>query len=87
MKYIIPFLVLSACATTTPSLPTAQEDTCNANSYAALVGQDATALEKVLILGMVRTIRPDDIVTMDYRQERINFRIDANEIITSITCG
>ena len=87
MKYIIPILALSACAATAPILPTVQEDTCNANSHADLVGQDVTALERVLILGMVRVIRPDDMVTMDYRAERINFRIDANETIAAIDCG
>jgi hypothetical protein len=87
MKYIIPFLLLSACAATVPSVPEAQHDTCNAGRHADLVGQDATALERVLILGMVRVIRPDDIVTMDLRAERINFKIDAVEKITAITCG
>ncbi|KJZ18700.1 I78 family peptidase inhibitor [Loktanella sp. S4079] len=88
MKYIIPFFVLlAACAPAAPTLPTVTEDSCNANTYSDLIGQDATALEKVLILGMVRVIRPDDMVTMDFRPERINFRIDDSEKISAIRCG
>ncbi len=70
-----------------PSLPEAQDDTCGAAKHADLIGQDATALERVLILGMVRVTRPGDIVTMDFRPERINFKIDADEKIAAITCG
>lgn len=84
------FLVLSACATTEPDLPvlpSPEADTCNVRQYAALIGQDATALEKVLILGQVRVIRPGMAVTQDYRPERVNFYIAANNRITRIVCG
>ena len=87
MKYIFPLFLLSACAAAAPSLPPAQDDTCNASEHATLIGQEATALERVLILGMVRVTRPDDMMTMDFRAERINFKIDSDEKIASITCG
>lgn len=77
----------AACSTTPLSLPPETKDTCNAGRYAELVGQDATALEKTLILGMVRIIRPGDFVTQDYRPERINFAIDQDERISRIFCG
>ncbi|WP_439155477.1 I78 family peptidase inhibitor [Yoonia sp.] len=86
MKQLIPFALCAACAATQP-VPPALEDTCGAVDNAALIGQDATALEKVLIIGMVRVIRPGDMVTQDYRPTRINFMIGADEKITSITCG
>ena len=79
--------MLCACAATTPNLPANQDDTCGATQHADLIGQDATALERVLILGMVRVTRPGDMVTMDFRAERINFKIDAAENIEAITCG
>ncbi|MCG3269429.1 I78 family peptidase inhibitor [Yoonia sp. I 8.24] len=87
MRYILPFLILSACTAAVPSLPEIQDDTCGAGEHADLIGQDATALERVLILGMVRVTRPGDIVTMDFWPTRINFQIDANEKIVAITCG
>ncbi len=67
-------------------LPAPPDDTCNANSYADLIGQDSTALERVMILGQVRVIRPGMAVTMDYRPERINFNITQDGLIGSITC-
>ena len=81
--------VLGAC-TDSPAprpLPPTIEDTCNAARYGDLIGQDATALEKVLILGMVRVIRPGDMVTMDYQPQRINFGIGADNRVKDISCG
>ena len=70
-----------------PAVPTGAADTCGAAQHAALVGQDATALERVLILGQVRVIRPGMAVTMDFRPERINFEIDEAGRVARIYCG
>lgn len=87
-----PFFALAACGITpaTPTLPPVPDpaqDTCNAASFASLVGQDATALERVLLLGEVRIIRPGQAVTMDFRPSRINFNIGPDNRITAITCS
>ena len=89
---IAPIMLLTACSVPTPpvsqpALPRLQDDTCNANTYADLIGQDATALERVLILSQVRVIRPGQAVTMDFRPERINFNVSAGNRITSISCN
>jgi hypothetical protein len=68
-------------------LPDAAEDTCNSNQYASLIGEDATALERILLLGQVRVIRPNQAITMDFRPERINFNVSSNNRITSIFCS
>ncbi|MCO4848320.1 MAG: hypothetical protein KC448_10160 [Yoonia sp.] len=96
MKKFIAILALAACTTPPPqtakgpvgqSLPSGLDDTCRAVRYHPLLKQDATALEKVLILGPVRIIRPNSIVTQDYRPERMNFHIDAANRIGKISCG
>ncbi|MGJ8622020.1 MAG: I78 family peptidase inhibitor [Yoonia sp.] len=91
MKQLLVMIALAGCAAASPSagptLPAQTDDTCNARDYAALIGAPATALERVLLLGKVRVIRPDQPVTMDYWADRINFMIDANEQIAAITCG
>ena len=69
------------------SYPTGLDNTCDGERYGPLVGQDATALERVLIMGQVRVLRPGSIVTQDYRPERINFEIDGSNRISKITCG
>jgi len=69
------------------SYPTGLDNTCDGERYGPLVGQKATALEQVLIMGQVRVIRPGMIVTQDYRPERINFEIGDTGRILRITCG
>ena len=91
-------LALSACAPTAPgtpgavppagpALPAPGADTCGAAARAALIGQPATALERIYILGPVRVIRPGDAVTMDFVERRINFDLDATDRIVRIFCG
>jgi len=94
-------LALSACVPTAPTapgtpggappagpaLPAPGADTCNAAARAALIGQPATALERIYILGPVRVIRPGDAVTMDFVERRINFDLDATNRIVRIFCG
>lgn len=67
-------------------LPAPENDTCGAAVWADTIGQDVSVLEQRLHLGMVRIIRPNTAVTMDYRMERINFVLDDNDIITQIGC-
>lgn len=91
---VAALLLLMACAQpqggAAPSglpVPPPEEDTCGARDYASVVGQDATSLERVLILRQVRVIRPGQPVTADFRPERINFLIGPNEVIERISCG
>lgn len=63
------------------------EDTCNASQYAALIGEDATTLERVLLLGQVRVIRQNQADTMDFRPERINFNVGSDNRIRSTSCS
>jgi hypothetical protein len=96
LSVIAAILLLTACDTAlgpnapTPigtGLPDAAEDTCNANRYASLIGEDATALERVLLLGQVRVIRPNQAITMDFRPKRINFNVSSDNRIRSIFCS
>lgn len=85
--------LMAGCAPRAPepppraSVPQAETDLCDAGSYAGLTGQDGTALERVLLLGQVRVIRPGDAVTMDLRPERINFEIGTDGRIARVFCG
>ena len=87
MKRILALLALGACTQMQPALPAAENDTCAASEYGYLIGQDATTLETVLLLGKVRVIRPGQPVTMDFWPDRINFMIGEDERIVSINCG
>ncbi len=70
-----------------PPAPTPQSDTCGAAPYTRLIGQDATELERELILRQVRIIRPGDLVTQDFVPTRINFVVGPAGRIARIYCG
>lgn len=87
MKRILALMLIAGCTAEQAPLPPQIEDTCGAARFADLIGQDATALEKVLVLGPVRVIRPGDAVTKDFRPARINFMINESEAIRMVDCG
>jgi hypothetical protein len=65
---------------------------CDASGAQSLIGQgksDALGTEalKRTGTGTIRWIAPGQPVTMDYRTDRLNIEVDANEITTRITCG
>ena len=72
-----------------------QTDTCKAKSYAGLVGKPATDPAVPPASRMVRHIRPDSIVTVDFALARsflkqlqpLGIDIDANGVITGLRCG
>lgn len=91
----------SACATapeSTPApkapdaanaavIPPAQADACKASSYTGLVGKPATDPDVPPPSNLVRHIRPDSIVTMEYVFARLNIEIDTKGTITAVRCG
>ena len=89
----LALVVLAGCAAAPPPVPVPPPvpapaaDTCAAAPYARLIGQDATALERELIMRQVRVIRPGMAVTEEFVGERINFEIDAAGRIARIYCG
>lgn len=96
MKKLVVILALAGC-TAMPQNPTPQpigdtlsvgtQDTCGAQRYHTLRGQDATVLERILIMGQVRIIRPGTMVTQDYRPARMNIAIDGANRIERVYCG
>lgn len=87
-------LVIAACASATEdsSRGTASAGTCHADRVEWAVGQPATQevmgrVWKESGSGLIRPIAPDQAVPGNHRPDRINVYIDADNIITRITCG
>ena len=65
---------------------------CRAEPIRDLVGRPATqqlgadALRRSGARAL-RWIRPGDVVTMDYREDRLNVRLDARNYVATFTCG
>lgn len=94
--------MLSACSPASPPTPettdnasdsTASVDTtCNAENAMWAVGKpvDETLLAKAkadATAGIVRTLSPDQVVTMEYNGTRLNLRTDDKGIVLDVACG
>ena len=65
---------------------------CNASPAQAMVGQVASQAlgTEAVRASKARTMRwigPDTMVTMDFRTDRLNIHLDAQNKVTRITCG
>lgn len=61
------------------------QDACGAAQYSALVGTNIAAATFPADSG-IRVIRPGDMVTEDFRPDRLNINVDADGVITSLEC-
>lgn len=80
---------LAACATPPP--PAAAEG-CDAAAAQRHVGRiaDADTVEAARHdagAAVARTLAPGQVVTMEYRSERLNLHIDGSRRITRVACG
>lgn len=81
-----------AAATTPDSPPSQESPMCRHDAASRWVGATLTdALQeearKATGAATVRAIGPDDMVTMDFREDRLNIRVDAQRKILSFDCG
>lgn len=68
------------------------EHTCNAEGLGDLVGRPATqelGAEALRRSGakLLRWIRPGDVVTMEYRADRLNIHLDEANRVERFRCG
>jgi hypothetical protein len=88
-------LAMSACAPMPPSGdggPPPQSGACNADNARWAIGQAATdeVVERVRVdtgANVARVIGPNDMVTMEYRADRVNVKTNERGAIREITCG
>lgn len=85
-------LALAACASAPPPDTASGGGTCNAEPAQSLVGKPASdanvqAAFKASGARTMRSIKPGQAVTMDYREDRVNVYLDAGGNIERINCG
>lgn len=76
-------------ATTAP--PNALQE-CDADAAQEVVGQNATdeVIEQARQASgatVARALRPDMVVTMEYRADRLNLRTNTDNVVVSLGCG
>jgi hypothetical protein len=93
MRFLIAALALTACTPppqSTPPPPGA--GACDAAPAQGLIGRQSSpelAREAQRLTGarVWRWLRPGQIVTMEFRADRLNIRLDSGDKVEGITCG
>lgn len=61
-------------------------DDCDAAGYTSLIGSNLAAVTVPGDLEL-RIIQPGEVVTQDFRAERLNFVVNAQGVIQRVYCG
>lgn len=85
---LLPLALLAACET----IPVAGAGRCDATRVQKFVGALGTtdvgsALLKRSGARTLRWLAPGSLATMDYRQDRLNVRVDGRNFVTGLDCG
>ena len=78
-----------AAAATDPSAP---QNQCQGEPAQYAVGSAYTPEVGEKLRGLthstvVRVLHPGEVVTMEFRSDRLSITVDANDVITQVTCG
>ncbi|MCW1244412.1 I78 family peptidase inhibitor [Pseudomonas sp. SAICEU22] len=97
LSTLLAVALLSGCSSTSESTlePAAAEtghDRCEAKSAEFAIGKKASPelLEQARTRAgaqIARILKPNDMVTLEYRSDRLNLNTDANLVINRVNCG
>ncbi|MGI8561135.1 MAG: I78 family peptidase inhibitor [Luteimonas sp.] len=82
----------SAVASSPPMMEENMDRSCNADAARGMIGKTATAdvVEQARIAAeaqIARTLKPGQMVTMEYHPSRLNIDVDDANRITNVRCG
>lgn len=89
---ILVLTLLAAACAPVESMPTPISGKCDASAAQRLVGQSfrggiGERARRATGSKAVRVIRPGQMATMDFREDRVNVSIDKRGRIESVRCG
>ena len=97
MRLLLPALALAlvGCSHATPpssTPPPSGAAACNAAAAQRRIGRRASPelgreAQRLAGAGTWRWLRPGQIVTMEYRADRLNLKLDAQDRVEAVTCG
>ncbi|WP_417328827.1 I78 family peptidase inhibitor [Halomonas cupida] len=75
-----------------PSMTDEPQDMCDADAVQSWVGRDYQQDMEPQLLSdsgarTLRVLRPNTAATMDLRLDRLNVKLDDNDVITEVGCG
>ena len=83
--FIFAPLLAAGCVAIVP-VPGEPTDACLAGELQYLVGQPGVVLNGMRFSQDVRVIEYGMAVTMDYREDRVNLDVDADNRVTGVRC-
>ncbi len=93
IAFLLPALLLSACASVSAQeAPVTGTGECSNEGLDRFVGQQRSAqleadLRKASGANVVQFIGPDELVTMEFRADRLRVQLDASGKVQSARCG
>ena len=85
---LVPVALLAACQSPAGTqAPDEAKDTCGYSTRQTLVGMPAEQIDESSLPPGTRILHPNTAMTMDYRAERLNIRVNAEGLVESVTCG
>ncbi|MDT3715150.1 I78 family peptidase inhibitor [Pseudomonas soli] len=81
-----------ASAPAAPAAPAGNDGRCEASGADFTVGKPASAelleqARKASGSQMARILKPHDVITLEYRSERLNLNVDDKGVVTRVNCG
>lgn len=75
-----------------PAAPASNDGRCEASGADFALGKQASAelleqARKASGSQMARILKPHDVVTLEYRSERLNLNVDEQGRVTRVNCG
>jgi hypothetical protein len=94
---LLAAVVLAGCSTSgssdkAPAAGQVTDGRCNVDGAQFAVGKPASAalMEQARVRSgsqMARILKPSDIMTLEYRSDRLNLNADDKGVITRVNCG
>ncbi|MBF8720432.1 MULTISPECIES: I78 family peptidase inhibitor [Pseudomonas] len=87
--------VLAGCSTggsSDPATPADNGGRCEASAADFTIGKQATPelleqARKASGSQLARILKPHDVITLEYRSERLNLNVDDKGVVTRVNCG
>jgi len=90
--------VLAGCSTgsnsagSAPAAPAGNDGRCEASGADFAIGKPGSPdlleqARKASGSQMARILKPHDVVTLEYRSERLNLNVDEQGVVTRVNCG
>ena len=97
---VAPIFLLAACTSHPTAIggdanaapPTGVAQSCNADAARGAVGKVARPdvveqARREAGAAIARVLKPGQVVTMEYRGDRLNVDVDAGNVVTNVRCG